>query len=1773
MSVTDTSYNASAYIAPYWTSSSTIDIVLTFSDEGGASVTEAHISSSPNFTTYTTVALSTSPQTVSYTLSDVGTDGKKYVYVRYKNSNGILSSTYSLTVYLDTEPPTVPGQPFSFSSWSTTDNEGNPQIVWNWTASYDANGVTSYTVQIEEDNGSGYVLKKEDGTTNTSYVYKDLQDGADYRIKVKAIDLVGRESGWSKYSSAVTADTEAPHDASINILDAEHNDITETSYRNVVLKVAATEDADESGIKRVRFRNKPLKVSFNGSTIEYQVSEWSSWYDFTSSPLYYDWVLSDDVYGSMRVEAQIQDAAGNSVYVYDDVEVLRGFIIDTVPPTGSVEINDGLPSTNNPTVKLNISGSDATTGILAMRFRDSDRNWSDWEPFDATRYYSMETTEGLKVVEVQLKDYGGNVVDSCNQLFTKKFLDPANDTESTYLSYERISEFVIHDGILYAFSKGSSSQGVYAKIYQFLNNEFVEIYEFSDEEEYEVSAAASFGDNIYIATSKTSAAKVYAYNVSSAAMAVSSNFGGLEDAINALEVYGNKLYAGSGDGYVYVFDGAAWSTRADAITIDTQQDQVVDLQVYNNYLHIATGNSGNMYTYDGNSLSSAMTTAAQAIDNLTIVNDMLVGISQSTNEIYIYRERLDNTIWNERVLFNREPDDDRNSVVWNKFSSGDPQVNIVQGVMEIYCPQGSTLLYIQSEVGHTWVDGVSNSTGWTLQMTVSYNGEDSEDGPQGIRFSDGTYGAELRFTSSVITLNYGVNSASHVVNMSTPHEIRVVGQGTNLKVFIDRTLAISVTDWGATDSTKKLELGDLSLYSASRARWDTFRISTTGAYEPTDIASRSDITVIPWYSNSVISSIVTMDAMINATDIEDEVTTVLVNDASIADVTTEIDDTQQNIQTLTNYIGGDAYEQVLSSAIDDDRISDTDYDDLDEKFVLAQGAFSNISSLLTTIKADIASKNEINIQDILTELDSIVVNVGYYAIYMYDIITESIPELPSPRDSDEVDALLEEIDNINDLLDSYIVSLTNMVSDLSAAGDEVYIAARNASGQAQIWSTYDFSTYSLVVTLDDNVNATYAMKLFPTDNVGSRTENRVFVSSYDSNTNHGYVKLIRDSYIADDVLLDTTPPTGTIIISPNGTAEGASKTNSNIVTIRITGSDTLSGVKEYALSANNDFSGSAYNNWVVNPTWVNNYNLTSTETAFVEIEDFNNDILSIVEFNNAIYIGTSGGNIYRSLDLETFTQVFTGSSAVNCMAVHDNKIYAGLQSGVLLESSNGNLGEWTTKSVGLLNASGGIDVVPIYCMASIDNTLYIGGGNSLLNAVEFGALGYVYNFSEVAVLSITSFVKSGSTYIMVGTSDAGKIFMFDPNSGAWTVSYNTTETGISALSSINLDDLDDDAQYVIAGSYPGGKLYLYTVSDDSWEMFHDTADNRIWSMANMALGSGDTTYPAVVIGTGDNGRIFVFRKMNNSPRVIALYGNLDADVIYSLAMFGDNMYAGTGNQGKLFKYDGSLVGNGVRTVYLSLRDRAGNVSNVDIYDEIELELLYENMLMEIDSGGNAQFIYTAGDSKLYSGYKIENEYGIYESIDFTGGADFNQWCSLSWTGDAPAGTSVEIYVKTADTKAGLATADYNGPYTNKTGNDISELRGSWIKFKIVLKTSIVGVTPYVESLVISYYAAESAHFYTTLFNLTSNITDGIATWTATIPTHADIKVGIATEDTTDWNDYQIISNNESFSIASPNNKFRVGIKFIASGDEAPSLDEFAIAWNTLDNSIDLVNKD
>lgn len=243
-------------------------------------------------------------------------------------------------------------------------------------------------------------------------------------------------------------------------------------------------------------------------------------------------------------------------------------------------------------------------------------------------------------------------------------------------------------------------------------------------------------------------------------------------------------------------------------------------------------------------------------------------------------------------------------------------------------------------------------------------------------------------------------------------------------------------------------------------------------------------------------------------------------------------------------------------------------------------------------------------------------------------------------------------------------------------------------------------------------------------------------------------------------------------------------------------------------------------------------------------------------------------------------------------------------------------------------------------------------------------------------------------------------------------------------------------------------------------------------------------------------------------------------------------------------------------------------------------------------------------STTFGGSLIEEASGIYESSIIDGGGDFRFWRTISWTLDEPLpeGTSLEFFIRTAETEEELLTKTYNNtedetnpniiPAITVSGTDILKFSQQsinvadqpkifrFLQFKMVLKSRNRGKTPTVNDVTITYSKLNSVNFFTTTFDLNSNIIRAILSYNGNIPVDSsgvalsEVQFGISTKEivdgvvSTNFDDYSIIPIDEAFTLsdlginASPNNKFRIGIKFISTENAVPTVDDFALMWET-----------
>jgi len=94
--------------------------------------------------------------------------------------------------------------------------------------------------------------------------------------------------------------------------------------------------------------------------------------------------------------------------------------------------------------------------------------------------------------------------------------------------------------------------------------------------------------------------------------------------------------------------------------------------------------------------------------------------------------------------------------------------------------------------------------------------------------------------------------------------------------------------------------------------------------------------------------------------------------------------------------------------------------------------------------------------------------------------------------------------------------------------------------------------------------------------------------------------------------------------------------------------------------------------------------------------------------------------------------------------------------------------------------------------------------------------------------------------------------------------------------------------------------------------------------------------------------------------------------------------------------------------------------------------------------------------------------GSYESKNHDVGP-INGWGAIDWTEDKPAGTSVIYKLKWATTEGGLATAPWQTVSKGQSLAGVIPVTHRWLKFRLELSTTTVGITPKIDQVSISYY--------------------------------------------------------------------------------------------------------
>ncbi|MCC5877948.1 MAG: hypothetical protein JJU11_17155, partial [Candidatus Sumerlaeia bacterium] len=108
--------------------------------------------------------------------------------------------------------------------------------------------------------------------------------------------------------------------------------------------------------------------------------------------------------GLREITGFVRDTAGNVGSTTSTI------LLDTLPPTGTIVVNNGDDFTNNATVNLDLTATDgAGIGLGDMRFSNNGSDWSPWIPFTTSTTWDLDdSNDGTKTVHAQFRDLLGN---------------------------------------------------------------------------------------------------------------------------------------------------------------------------------------------------------------------------------------------------------------------------------------------------------------------------------------------------------------------------------------------------------------------------------------------------------------------------------------------------------------------------------------------------------------------------------------------------------------------------------------------------------------------------------------------------------------------------------------------------------------------------------------------------------------------------------------------------------------------------------------------------------------------------------------------------------------------------------------------------------------------------------------------------------------------------------------------------------------------------------------------------------------------------------------------------------------------------------------------------------------------------------------------------------------------------------------------------------------------------------------------------------------------
>jgi outer membrane protein assembly factor BamB len=400
-----------------------------------------------------------------------------------------------------------------------------------------------------------------------------------------------------------------------------------------------------------------------------------------------------------------------------------------------------------------------------------------------------------------------------------------------------------------------------------------------------------------------------------------------------------------------------------------------------------------------------------------------------------------------------------------------------------------------------------------------------------------------------------------------------------------------------------------------------------------------------------------------------------------------------------------------------------------------------------------------------------------------------------------------------------------------------------------------------------------------------------------------------------------------------------------------------------------------------------------------------------------------------------------------------------------------------------------------------DGALYVGSSpeGKIYRVAEDGKSKVFYDPKAKYIWAL-AFDKGGRLY--VGTGDKGQILRVDAT-GKGEVFYNSTQTHIMCL-------VFDREGNLLAGSVPLGLIYRITpagkafvVYQSSFPEIHELATDAQGQIYAAALGGASgkgtpelllaptpgmptlapTATVTVVAGseglgqspapaaqtqrpqagtispsfnraTPAGGGFPVLPAFQGRGALIVIRADSTAELawssnnesIFGLALRDGHVLFSTDSSGRIFDLDPSRDGQKLTLV-------------AETQESLATRLLLQDESLFVSTSSAAKLI------RISAGLTRE---GTYES-SVKDTKFVSRWGALAWRADVPAGTSLELYVRSGNSERPDGTwSDWTGPYHNSDGAPVSSAPAArYVQWKAILRAQ-GSSTPTLDEVTLPY---------------------------------------------------------------------------------------------------------